>query len=101
MPFSNTSKEEGKDQESLQSVPYLIQDTVFVSVTKLHIQQSQEVSPFPTCDHRRHDIMAKTNTNRIYLQKKNRLGMVTKIITEWLKMVSYYSKKSVIDSVHV
>ena len=50
------SKEEGKYQESIQSMTDLIQDTTWLSdkdtLRKDHIQESQEVSPFPAGDHK-------------------------------------------------
>ena len=79
-------------------VPHLTQDTVGESnknTRKHHIQESQEVSPFPTGDHKatrnRHASMAKTDTNnKKDPQKKHRLGRVSKKITEELKLVSPY-----------
>ena len=48
-------KEEGKDHESIQSSTHLTQDTIWESdknTRKHHIQESQEVSPFPAGDHK-------------------------------------------------
>ena len=58
-----------------------------------HLHESQEVSPFPTGDHKaarnRHHSMAKTSTNnKKYPQKKHHLGSISKKITEGLKLVS-------------
>ena len=59
-------------------VPHLTQDTVWESdknTRKHHKQESQEVSPFPTGDHKAarnsHDSMAKTNTNNKKDQQKS------------------------------
>ena len=55
------------------------------NTTKRHIQESQEVSPFPAGDYKsarhRQDYMAKKNTNKNYPQKKYTLGKVSKKIT--------------------
>ena len=66
-------KEEGKDQELIQSstnVPHLTRDTIWESyknTRKHHTQESQEVSPFPVGDHKatrnRQDSIIKTNVN--------------------------------------
>ena len=43
------SKLEGKDQESIHSIPHLTKDTIWESgknTRKHHIQESQAVSPF-------------------------------------------------------
>ena len=57
-------------------VPHLTQDTEWESdknTRKHHVQESQEVSPFPTGDHKaatnRH--LAKTNTNNEKIHKRN------------------------------
>ena len=58
-----------KIRNQYNQVPHLTQDTVWKSdknTRKHHIQESPEVSPFPTGDHKaarnRHGCMAKTNT---------------------------------------
>ena len=65
------------------------------NTTKRHIQESQEVSPFPAVDHKvaRHIQvnMAKTIANKNDPQKKYRLGTVGKKTTGGLKLVSWYS----------
>ena len=51
----NKSKEEGKDQESIQSSTYLTPYTIWISgknTRKHHTQENQEVSPFPAGDHK-------------------------------------------------
>ena len=63
---------------------------------KHHIQESQEVSSFPTDDlkpaRNRHGIMAKTNTNNYKdPQKKHRLGTVSKKITGGFFVVKAYT----------
>ena len=62
------SKEEGKDQESINTLKYhTLPETLYGKVTKTqgNIQESQEVSPFPAGDHKaarnRHDSKIKTN----------------------------------------
>ena len=64
-----------------------------MKVTKTHhIQESQEVSPFPAGDHKAarngRDSMVKTNTQKKDPQKKHRLRPVSKKITGGLKQVS-------------
>ena len=78
-------------------LPHLTQDTVCESdknTTKRHIQESQEVSPFPTGDQKaarhKHDNKVTTNTNIKYPQNKYCLGTVSKKITGWLKLKSRY-----------
>ena len=50
------SKEEGKDQESIQPSTTSDQETIIwesdKSTRKLHTQESQEVSPFPAGHHK-------------------------------------------------
>ena len=82
------SKEEGKDQESIQS-NILTQDTILESdknTRKHHTQESQAVSSFPAGDHKaarnRQHSMTKTNANnKKDPQKKHRLETVSKRIT--------------------
>ena len=79
------SKKEGKDQESIQQAPHLTQDTNDkVPTSQLDIKnESQEVSPFPTGDHkapiygreRKHN--KKDINNKNDPQKKHRLGTVS------------------------
>ena len=71
----------------------MTQDIVWESdknTRKHHIQDSQEVSPFPTDDLKaasnRHSSMAKTN-NKIDAHKKHCLWTVSKKITGGLKVV--------------
>ena len=87
----------GRKQRSgidTKKVPHLTHDNVWESdknTRKLHIQESQEVSPLTTGDHKtasnRNDIMAKTNTkNQKDTQKKHRLGTVSQKITGGLNI---------------
>ena len=57
-----------------------------------HIQKSQEVSPFPSGDHKAaRNSMTNTNpNNKEDPQKKHHPGMVSKKITGGLKHVSRY-----------
>ena len=80
------SKKEGKDQKSIR-VPHLTQDTTWESnkykIKKRHIQESQEVSPFPEGDHKaamnRQETRQTRNTNNKNApQKKHRIGTVSK-----------------------
>ena len=73
-----------KDQESIQSIPHLTKDT-YGKVTNSQLDttnESQEVSPFPAGNHKA-QIKGITHTrhkkNIKDPQKKNRLGMVSKI----------------------
>ena len=71
---THESKKEGKDKESIQSSPHLTQDTNWkVTPSQLDIKnESQEVSPFQTGDHkapinrraRKHN---KNKTGKCYL----------------------------------
>ena len=69
--------------------PHLTQNTIWESnkiTRKRHIQESEEVSPFPTGDHKaarnRHGSLTKANTNnKKDPQKKHRLGTVSKKMT--------------------
>ena len=89
------SKEEGNDQESIQSST-LARDIAWESdknTRKHQKQESQEVSIFPTDDHKAarsiHGSMAKTKTNKINKkdpQKKHRLGTVSKKKLEGLNL---------------
>ena len=51
---TDESKKEGKDQESIQSIPHLTQDTNWkVTLSQLDItNESQEISPFQAGDHK-------------------------------------------------
>ena len=86
------SKEESKDQESIQSstTPEPRHEReVDKNTRKHHTQESQEVSPFPVGDYKaernRHDGIIKQT--RKHAQKKYRLGTVSKKITGGLKHV--------------
>ena len=49
------SKEEGKNQDRYNQIPHPTQETIWVSdknTRQHHIQESQEVSPFPAGDHK-------------------------------------------------
>ena len=89
----NISMEEGKDQESnITPDPGHHMDK-WKNTRKRHIQESKEVSPFPAGDHKdarnRQDSMTdkhKPQTTQD-LQKKHRLGTVSKKITEGLKHI--------------
>ena len=59
--FKHNNEKEGKDQESIYNqVPHLTNDNftgtpygkVAKSTREHHIQESQEISPFPTGDHK-------------------------------------------------
>ena len=82
------SKEAGKYQESIQSNTTLDQGHQMGKrqkhTKKHHIQESQEVSPFPDDRH----TWNKNNKNDP--QKKHRLGMVSKKITRGFKHVCWY-----------
>ena len=74
------SKEEGKDQESIQSSTTPDTGHCMASdknTRKHHLQESQEASLPPTGDHKaarnRRDSMAKTNTNDQNYPQKTRL----------------------------
>ena len=84
------SKEEGKNQESIQSniTPDLGRH-IWESdknTGKHHKQESQEISPFPACHHKaarkREDSTQMTKNP----QKKHRLGTVSKKIFDGLNM---------------
>ena len=64
-----TVKNKAKIKNRYNQVPHLTQDTAWESdknTRKHHIQESQEVSSFPTSDNKdaRHDSIAKTNTSK-------------------------------------
>ena len=89
------SKEECKYQESIKSSTTPDPRHVWESdkyTRSHHIQESQEVSPFPAGYHKaarnRQYSMTKTNTNnkKKYPQKRHRLGTVSKKFTGGLKM---------------
>ena len=68
--MEHKARKKEKIRNRYNQVPHLTQDTVWESdrkTRKHHIQDSQEVSPFPTGDHKatrnRHDSTVKTNTN--------------------------------------
>ena len=80
------------------AVPYLTQGTILESVRKArnhHIQESQEVNPFPVGDYQavrnRQDVMTQTKSKRQLTnkkkekQKKHLLWMAGKIFTWGLK----------------
>ena len=78
-----------KDQESINQVPHLTQDTNWkMTNSQLNTtNESQEVSPFPAGDHKAHinrraqrHSKHKTEKNIKDPQKKYRLGTVSKII---------------------
>ena len=91
-------RKKAKIRNRYNQVTHLTQDTIWESdkhTRKHHIQESQEVSPFPTGGHKLarniHDSMAKTNTNnKKDPQKKHHLRTVSKKITGELKLVSRY-----------
>ena len=100
-------KEEGKDQESIQSRTTPDPGTIWESDKNTrkhhiqHVQESQHGSSFPAGDHKaamnRKGHMTKTNTqntnNKRDQQKKLRLGTVSKKITRGLKHVSRYQPR--------
>ena len=86
-----------KIRNRYNQVPHLTKIAVresFKNTRKHHIQESQEVSPFPACDYKaarhRQDNMTKTNTNIKDPLKKYRLGTIGKKITGRLQLVSRY-----------
>ena len=90
-------KKKAKIKNQYYQVPHLNQDTVWEidNTTKCHIQESKDVSSFQAGDHKatrhRQDNMAKTHfTNIKDPQKKYHLGIVSKKLTGWLKLVSGY-----------
>ena len=80
---------------------HLTQDTICESdenARKHHIQDSKEISPFPTgkqdAARNRHGGMAKTHANnKKDPQKKHRPGMASKRITGGFKLVSQYQPR--------
>ena len=71
-------RQKAKIRNQYNQVPHLNKATEWESVKntrKYHIQESQEVSPFSTGDHRaarnRHHSMSKINTNKIKIHKRN------------------------------
>ena len=92
------ARKKAKIKNRHNQVPHLTQDMALESDKKNtsihHTQESQEVSAFPTGDHKaarnRHDSMAKTNMNiSKYIQKKHGIGTVSKKITGGLKVVAW------------
>ena len=86
--YINISKKIGKDQESIQShrIPIKNSTTSQLEITN----ESQEVSPFPSGDHKASiNRRARKHRNNINdPQKKHRLGTVSKpryerIVTSW------------------
>ena len=83
------SKEGRKDQESINQVPHLTQDTngKMTNSQLYTTNESQEVSPFPAGKYKaqinrrtqRHNITSTKQKNRKSSQKKYRLGTVSKI----------------------
>ena len=88
------SKEEGKDQASIQSSTTPNPEHRMGKCQK-HKKTSRtrepRGQPFPSTHHKtarhRQDNMAKTNTNIKYPHKKYRLGTVSKKITGGLKLL--------------
>ena len=88
------SKEEGKNQDLATPDPGHRMGKC-QKHKKTHIQERQEVSPFPVGDHKaarhRQDNIAMTNSNKIEDSRKEyRLGTVSKKITGRIKLVSRY-----------
>ena len=85
-----------KVRNRYNQVPHLAQATMGKwQEKKHHIQESQEVSPFPAGDHKaarnRQNSMTNTNpNNKKDPQKKHHPGMVSKKNTGGLKHVSWY-----------
>ena len=92
MFISVKSKDEDKDQESIQSSTTCDPDTICESdknTRKHHIQESKEVSHFPVDDSKaarnRQDSITKTNmkiNNKKDPQKKYLLGTVSKTLED-------------------
>ena len=81
------SKEEGQDQDSIQSSTILDarhRMGKWKNTTKRHTHERQKVSAFPAGDHKavRHRQDNVTNTNKNDPQKKNRHVTNSKKITE-------------------
>ena len=86
------SKEECKEQESIRSNAHMTRDTTCESdkhTRKRHIQETQEISPFPASDNKAarngQDMMIDKHETQI--TKRHRLGKVRKKITGGFKHV--------------
>ena len=88
-------RKKAKIRNIYNQVPHLNQDTEWESdknTRKHHIQESQEVSPFPAGDHKaernRQDSMAKTNT--INKNIHNRSTALERSVRKLLEGLNYF-----------
>ena len=75
---SNKVRPKAKIRNPFNQIPHLTQDTIWESVTntrKHHIQERQEVSPFPAGDHKaasnKHDSLTQNTNNKNALITRN------------------------------